>query len=240
MKRAYPIIRVVLLLALAGTASAHLGPEIAAKHARRAGDKLAALSGLRAEGRTFINNDMLPFTLVAQRPNRLRVESFTPLHRTIQGYDGENAPWVQQGDGESPRAMSPTEEKDFLTNADFDGPLVDFAAKGYSVDYAGEQLVEGRPAYKLLVMNKRDDIFFFWVDRENYEIVKRSVYRVFNNERVEVETFFKDYRPVAGVMQPYRIETSVKGRIIYVMLIDKMEANPDVKRAEIFSRPALN
>lgn len=221
------------------TAQAQLGSEIARKHAARAGEKLSALTALRAEGRTFINKEVVPFTMIAQRPNRLRVESFTPLHRTIQGYDGINAPWVVQGDAKDAagRDMSAAEAKDFINNADFDGPLVDFERKGYSVDYAGEEKVEGRAAYKLLLMSKRDDVFFLWVDTETAEIVKRSVFRVFNNQRVTVDTFFKEYRPVAGVLQPHRVETVANGRTVYVMLIDKMEANPADLPAETFTRP---
>lgn len=218
---------------------AQLGHEIARKHAERAGDKLAALTALRAEGRTFINGEVVPFTMIAQRPNRLRVESFTPLKRVVQVYDGSNPPWVSRSDVRhgAPQDMSEAEAKDFIANADFDGPLVDFAAKGYSVDYAGEDTIDGRKAFKLLLMNPSDNIFFLWVDAESYEIVKRTVYRVFNDQRVAVDTFFKDFREVAGVRQPYRVETMANGRTLYVMIIDRMEANPDNIPTGTFSPP---
>jgi len=237
MTRVVRVLLVVGLLFGAGSARAQLGKEIAQKHAQRAGGKLAELTALRAAGRTFIDQEEVPFTMVAQRPNRLQVESATPLHRTIQGWDGVHPPWVVQGEGVAPRDMSPTEAKDFIANADFDGPLVDYAAKGGSVDYAGEEKIDGRPAYKLLLMNQRDEIFFMWLDTETYEVVKRSVYRVFNGQRVSVDTFFKDYRPVGGVLQPHRVETIANGRTVYVMLIDRMEANPVDLPAETFTRP---
>ncbi len=235
-------LRVLLWLgaiSVAATVHAQLGHDIAQKHAARAGDKLAALTALRTEGRMFVNGEIVPFFLVAQRPNRLRVESFTPLRRVVQGYDGKNAPWVTQAGerGGSPQDMSEGEARDFIANADFDGPLVDFAAKGYSVDYAGEEPVEGRTAYKLLVMNRSSDIFFLWVDAQTYEVVKRTAYRVFDNQRVAVETFFKDFREVGGVLQPHRIETVADGRTLYVMLIDRMDANPSPIPPETFARP---
>jgi len=100
------------------------------------------------------------------------------------------------------------EAKDFTDNADFDGPLVNFAEKGYSVDYAGEEPIDGKKSFKLLLMNKSDNIFFLWVDAETHEIVKRTVYRAFNGQRVGVDTRFKDFRAVGGVLQPFRIETT--------------------------------
>jgi outer membrane lipoprotein-sorting protein len=234
------IIGLFIMMTMAVSGQAQLGHEIARKHAARAGDRLAALTALRAEGRTFINNEVVPFTLVAQRPDRLRVESFTPLRRVVQAYDGAGAPWISHSElkGATPQEMGEADAKDFIANADFDGPLVSFAEKGYSVDYAGEEPIDGRNAYKLLLMNKRDDIFFLWVDAENLEVVKRTAYRVAGGQRVAVDTLFKDFRAVGGVLQPHRIETSAKGRTLYIMLIDRMEPNPPAVPPETFARPA--
>jgi len=237
-------VRILLVSLTLGvvTAQAQLGLEIARQHAARAGDRLAALTALRAEGRIFVNNEVVPFTLVAQRPNRLRVETRTTQRRTVQAYDGVNPPWVSQSEvaAGAPQVMGEGEARDFIANADFDGPLVNFAGKNYSVDYAGEEPIDGHTAAKLLVMNQRDDIFFLWVDAETHEVVKRTVYRAFGSQRVAVDTFFKDFRSVGGVLQPHRIETVANGRTIYVMRIDRMEANPPAITPDIFIRPAAN
>ncbi len=232
------LLSLIILVGLTTTGSAQLGHEIARRHAERAGDRLAALMAVRAEGRTFINGEVVPFLLVAQRPNRLRVESFTPVRRALQVYDGETPPWTShsQTKGGYPQAMAEVEAREFIINADFDGPLVNFAAKGFSVDYAGEEPVEGRPAYKLLVMDRSDHLFFLWVDTQTAEIVKRTVYRVNNGQRVAVDTLFKDFRPVGGVMQPHQIETMLNGRLLHVTVIDRMEANPAVAPG-LFVRP---
>lgn len=217
-----------LLAMLSGRAQ--LGAEIAQRHAERAGGKLVALQSLRAEGRTFISGEMIPFTLTAERPNRLRVDSFSPLRRVIQGYDGDQAPWISHSEhkGGAVQAMAAADAKDFVANADFDGPLVNFAAKDYSVDYAGEDTIDGSRAYKLLLMSPADDIFFLWVDAVNHEVVKRTVYRANKEGRATIETYFKDFKPVAGVLQPHRVETTANGRLIYVMVIDTMMANGEI------------
>jgi len=233
-----PWIILCSLLLAATSARAQLGHEIARRYAERAGDKLAALVAVRAEGRTFINGEVVPFLLVAQRPNRLRVESFTPVRRALQVYDGATPPWTSHSEtkGGAPQAMAEGDAREFIINADFDGPLVNSAVKDFSVDYAGEEPIEGRPAYKLLVMNRSDRLFFLWVDSQTAEIVKRTVYRVSNGQRVAVDTLFKDFRPVGGVMQPHHIETIVNGRLLHVTVIDRMEANPAVAPG-MFARP---
>jgi hypothetical protein len=229
------LIRVALTVAVALLASlqahAQLGPEIAKQHAERAGGRLEALRTLRTEGRIFIAGEMTQITTLAERPNRLRVDSFTPRRHVVQACDGVAPPWISHTDTREGAAtpMAPSDAADFIANADFDGPLVNFAAKGYSVDYAGEETVDGRRAFKLLMMSKRDEIFFLWVDAGNHEIVKRVVYRTTNGKRVAIETRFKDFRPILGVLQPHRVETSADGELLYAMIIDRMEGNVAVK-----------
>lgn len=217
---------------------AQIGAEIAQQHAQRAGDRLAALTSLRAEGRITIAGETVAVVTLAQRPNRLRVETSTPARRVVQGTDGVNPPWISHTDtkGGVPQDMNEADARDFAESADFDGVLVDYAKKGYSVDYAGEEMIQERKAAKLLVMGPRDEIFFLWLDAQSHEIVKRLVYRTRGDRRISIETLFKDFRPVGGVLQPHRIETSANGETIYVMVLEKMEANPIVAPG-IFSKP---
>lgn len=231
----------VLLFATAALLRAdEYGREIAERHARRAGDRLAQLQSLYAEGRTLINNEVVPFKLWARRPNQLRVESFTDRRRALQLSDGRHEPWISHTDVAqgAPQEMSAGERKDFLANADFDGALVDFAAKGYTVDYAGEDTIDGRKTSKLLVMSASDDIFFLWLDAQTHEVVKRGVFRIARGQRVMVETYFSDFREVGGVLQPHRIETRFGERVLYLMVISRMEANPAQVTDAVFAAPA--
>lgn len=219
--------------------SGQTAQEIAQRHADRAGEKLARLSSYRAEGRTFIGNQEVPFVLWAQRPDRLRIESSTPSRRTVQVYDGVHPPWLSHSEVESgaPQVMTGAVAREFAANADFDDALVSYEAKGNSVDYAGEDEVEGRAAHKLLVMSKSDDICFLWVDTQNHEIVRRMTYRIVKEQRAVIDTYFKDFRPVAGVMFPHKIEARTNGRAVYTTLIDKMEPNPKKMPMRLFDRP---
>jgi hypothetical protein len=93
------------------------------------------------------------------------------------------------------------------------------------VDYAGEEKLGARPAKKLLVMSAQGDVFFLWVDNETSEVVKRGVFRMVNDQRAVIETFFGDFRSVGGSLQPHRIETKVGEKSLYLMLLSHMEAN---------------
>lgn len=230
----------IFLLAPVVAAAASVGHELAAAHARRAGGRTAQVRSLYAEGRTLVNDEVLEFRLWARRPDQLRVESFAGDRRVTQVFDGRHEPAIfhTAAAGDQPMRMAPAERKDFVGNADFDGPLVDYAAKGFSVDYAGEDRIGGRVAKKLLVMSAQDDVFFLWLDAETQEVVKRAVFRIVGERRLLVETFFSDFRDVGGVPQPHRVETKVGDRTLYLLLIAKMTANaPEVTDA-VFAVPA--
>ncbi len=234
-----PVPIVMVFLGLCVPLSAQLGPEIARRHAERAGRKLAELRSLYAEGRTFIGAEVVPFKTWAMRPDLLRVESAAGGKKVVRCYDGVREPWLSHWavkDG-APQRMTPADARDFINNADFTGALTGYAAKGFSVDYAGEEEVDGQRAYKLLVMSPRDEVSFYWMDARHFEIVKRAVFRVSDGKRAPVETFFRDYRPVGGVRQPHRVETRAGEKTLYVTVIDKMEANPKKWPKDLFAAP---
>lgn len=233
------VLLLVLLVSALGAEATELGREIAQRHAERAGGRVRELRSIYAEGRTLIMGEVIEFKMWAERPNRLRIESTSPKRKVTQIYDGKHEPVIFHSDVEAgrPLRMSPAERKDFIANADFDGPLMDFAAKGYTVDYAGTDLVNDRPADKLLVMSREDDVLFLWVDSQSAEIVKRSVFRVARDQRVTVDTYFGDFRNVAGTMQPHRVETKSGERTIYLMVIARMEGNSAQVTADKFAVP---
>ncbi len=235
------MIRLVLcFVVLAATAFASdLGRDIARRHSERSDGRARALQSLYAEGRTLAGDEIIDFKLWAARPGQLRLESTTPKRRVTQIFDGSHEPLISNSEveGGRPLRMAPSERTDFIANADFDGPLVDFELKGYTVDYAGEEQVHGRPASKLLVMSARDDIFFLWIDNKTAEIVRRSVFRIAREQRLTVETIFSEFREIDGTLQPQRIETKVGDKTLYVMVFSKMELNSARVTAERFAVP---
>jgi len=54
--------------------------------------------------------------------------------------------------------------RDLLLAADFDGPLVDYAAKGNTIEYLGHDAVDGDDALRLKVTLKNGDIIYYYLD----------------------------------------------------------------------------
>jgi len=235
------VLPVISMFLCVGLPAQPLGAEIAQRHAERYGGraKLERLKSYRAEGRTYLGDKETTFTLWAARPDKLRIETFSLKRRLVQATDGQSA-WQSNSEVNNGAATELTggEARELAYDADFDGVLVDHQEKGWSVDFAGQEDVEGRAAFKLLIMGKRDEIFFLWVDAANHEVVKRTTYRVANGQRFAVDTYFKDFRKVAGdVMLPHKIEARVGARALHTTVFEKVEANPRKLPESLFAPP---
>jgi hypothetical protein len=148
----------------------------------------------------------------------------------ITAYDGKAGwkidPFQGYGGGKTAEAMTADELKGAEVQADLDGPLVDYAAKGHKIEYLGKETVEGAPAHKLKVTLKNGDVQTYYLDADSYLEVKETSKRKIRDQEVEAETFFSDFREVAGVMYPFAIEQGVPGVPQRAkILVDKVEPN---------------
>lgn len=205
------------------------------------GERLAKLTTLRARGYVRIENRYLQFTLLAERPNRVRMETHTLDHVIVQATDGVNPPWQMDPRDEPPqsRLITGVEAREFAADAEFDDPLVNSAEKGYTLDFAGETAWDGRPAIRLLVTRRLVDSFYLFIDPETFFIVgKQAVRRLDYGREIKMETFYRDFRPVAGVIMPHRILVHADGKFLHETVIQKVEPNVPLP-AGSFTRPHL-
>ena len=115
--------------------------------------------------------------------------------------------------------------------------MVDWKAKGSTVEYLGREDVDGTDAHKLKVVRKNGDVSFVYLDPDHFLEIRVVTGRIRHGAYEEVETDLGDYEKAGGVFVPTSIEAGHKGasdkqRII----IDKLEANVPVDDA-IFHFP---
>src|SRR5262249_38673834 len=109
---------------------------------------------------------------------------------------------------------------------DFDGPLMDYKAKGHTVELVGKEPVEGADAFKFKVTKKNGNIDYIYLDAETYLLVKTEgkVHR--RGTEIEGETTFSDYKDVNGYMMPFSLEQGAKGLPMrQKMTFTKIEVN---------------
>jgi hypothetical protein len=153
----------------------------------------------------------LPFVMELKRPRKMRFELQFNGQTAVQVYDGVNGwklrPFLNRLQVEPYTAE---ETKISSMQADLDGPLVDYAAKGTRLELAGTEKVEGRDTYKLKLTMKNGQAIHVWIDAQTFLEAKiEGQPRRLDGTPHPVEVYFRDYRPVNGLQIPYLMETHV-------------------------------
>jgi hypothetical protein len=181
----------------------------------------------------------LPFTLDLQRPNRMRLELGFDGKTAVQVFDGKQGwkyrPFLNRSEAEP---FTAEEAKVEAARGDLDGPLIDYAAKGTSIELDGTDLVEGQPAYRLKVTPQVGDAKHVWIDGKTFLDIKvEGAPRHMDGKMHPVYIYQRDFRAVQGVMIPFVLETAVDGYPeTHKILIDKGLMNPKFD-ASRFAKP---
>jgi len=195
-------------------AFAQTADELVSKNIQAHGgiEKIKAISSLRMTGNFDASGFKAMVGQESKRPNLLR-QTFTVQGMTqIQAYDGSSA-WQISPFGGKKDAELMGESKalhDLVEGADFDGPLVDYAAKGNTIEYLGHDQVDGDDAYKLKVTLKNGDIFYYYLDPDTFLEIQIERQQFVRGSLRESVSLLGSYKPVNGVMFPFSIESGPK------------------------------
>ena len=204
---------VVGMLCIAAAAAAQTAEELVAKNLQARGgvDKIKAVNTLKMSGKVYvgINAD---FSQEQKRANMIR-QNFTVQGMTeIEAYDGSVGWKISPFEGRKDAEMLGEDDmRDLVEDADIDGPLVDYQAKGNKVEYLGHDLVDGDDAYKLKVTLKNGDIVNYYLDPDTYLEIKKEKQQFIRGSVRESEQLLGSYKQVDGVYYPFSMEVGTKG-----------------------------
>ena len=195
--------------------SAQTVDELLAKNLEAKGgkEKLKAIQSMRLTGKMTMGGGMeAPFTLTKKRPGNVRMDFTFQGMTGTQAYDGETGWMVMPFMGKKdPEKMAEDMLKEIKEEADFDGPMIDYAEKGHKVEFVGKEDVQGTPAYKLKLTMKDGDESYVYLDADAYLEIRMESKRKMQGQEVELETIVGDYKEVNGMLVPHSIESRRKG-----------------------------
>lgn len=183
---------------------------------------------------------LLPFKMQVKRPDKQRLSLDFAGHTAVQVFDGEHGwklrPFMNRRD---PEPYSPEELQKARTAPPFEGRLIDSAAKGTKVELEGTEMVEKTPTYRLKVTTKQGQTQHIWIDGSTFlEAKVEDAQHHFNGKMRKVETYYRDYRRVGGILVPYvletRVDTAPQPR---AMTIEKVVLNEKMDDS-LFGKPA--
>ncbi|MEX2661938.1 MAG: hypothetical protein WD227_08410 [Vicinamibacterales bacterium] len=231
-----------IALAIAAPAAAQSVDEIIARHVEAMGgmEKIKGVTSVRMTGTMGLGQGIeAPIVLEIKRPNALRMDITVQGMVGSQGFDGTKGWSLMPFAGSTTPQEMPAEEMRMVEEqADIDGPLVDYKAKGHKVELLGKEQVEGAAAHKLQVTLKSGDVRTMYIDAEHFLTIKEEGKRTIRGAEVETETIIGDYKEVGGMMFPHSIDSGQKGSPQrQTITVQKIEVNVPLDDAR-FTMPA--
>jgi len=238
------ILSITLLLFLPLAAAAQTADEIVKKalEARGGVDKLKAVQTERVTGRITFSRDVEgTFVVELKRPLKMHVEISIEGQKIIRVYDGKSSGWMINPFAETKdvQPLSSEDLKNIPDESDFDGPLVDYKAKGNQIELTGKENLDDKPVYRLKVTNKNGDIRIYFFDASSFLLLKWQGIRKTGGQDLPWESFFSDFHEVQGLKYPFRIDQGGPGTDIkQTLTAEKFEIDPQIDDSH-FTKPSL-
>ncbi|MBI2072804.1 MAG: hypothetical protein HYT81_07200 [Gemmatimonadetes bacterium] len=221
------------LLAVPVSLRAQTVDQVIGKYYEAAGglDQFKAVNSMRVSGRMTLGQGMeAPFTRITKRPKMVRVDFTLQGMTATQAYDGQTGWMFVPFMGQTAAEVMPADlAKSMEDEADFDGPLVDYQARGIQVDLVGQEQVEGTNTHKLKVTMKSGEVTYYYLDAEYYLPIRTEAKRTLQGREFNIVTTLGDYKPEGDLVLPHSIQVSGQGPGVQAFVIEKVEINPALK-----------
>lgn len=249
--RALPVSIAIVAAALVSTApaSAQTVDEILQKYyAARGGlEKIKAIQSLRITQTVANPFSRTKVVILKKRPGFVRWEitpagQTAPIPRAINAEGGWD---TQQGKVVTRPEVMVKEERDL--EADLEGPLVDWKAKGHTVTLEGTETVGKTPTHKLKVVLKSGATREIFLDTKTFLPLRETGRSSLppdpkGNPRFNEHVFtYSDWRDVNGVKFPFAVDEERTGGPItqsFAVYTEKIEVNVPVDDA-LFAKPGM-
>ena len=219
----------VVLLALtvaASAAQAQTVDEIIAKNldAKGGAATLKSTTSVRTTGKGTMQGADVSILSSSKRPFYMRNEMEMAGQKIVQGFDGDTL-WMAMGNM-PPQALPPGPQTDILKqSSQIDSPLLDYQAKGTTIQL-GEPLTEGgKKQHHLVVKPKSGPTMHYYIDADTNLESKMVIDVEDSGQKATMEMRFSDFKKVEGRMIPFTVTQFVNGTQMVQVKFEKVEFN---------------
>src|SRR5713226_659408 len=233
---------ITLLSFMPAAVAAQTADEIVKKtlDARGGIEKIQAVQSQRISGHVSFTQGMEgTFVVELKRPLKMHVEISVGGQKFTRVYDGKSSGWMINPFAESKdvQPLPPEDLKNISDESDFDGPLVDYKAKGNQIELVGKEKLDDKPVYRLKLTNKNGDVRFYFFDAASFLLLRWEGIRKTADQEIPWESFFSDFREIKGLKYPFRIEQGSPGtEIRQTLTAEKIEIDPQIDDSR-FAKP---
>ncbi len=200
--------------------------------------QLLKMNTMVATGKTLQMDMEMPFKSINKRPDKAYLEVDIQGAPMKQAYDGKSgwmiAPWTGSAD---PIDLVGPDLKSVQDMANMDGNLWNYKEKGHQLELQGTEDLDGTEVYVLKLTRNDGDIEYYYIDSENFVVLKMVRRMMVNDQETEIEILQSNYQEVDGVVIPFTSEQNFGGQPGMTIMVEKVEFNREVNDS-IFSKPA--
>jgi len=180
------------------------------------------------------------FKTFNKKPDKIRVEVEMMGSSVVQAYDGADAWSINPLAGSpDPVDMVGPEAEGMIETADMEGQLWNYKEKGHQLELEGSEEVDGSEAYVLKLTKKNGNIDYYYIDSENYVVLKIKSKTIMNGQELEVEVLLSNYQVMDGYLSAYTIEQKYNGQTGLTIQLDETKFDVEMDDS-IFTRPSAN
>ena len=228
-------VAVAMVVAGATAASAQNVDELVAKNIDAKGGlaRLRAVQTVKQASKMTMQGMQAILTVYAKRPSLLRQEVTIDDQLVVSAFDGVT-PWMVNPlvGSQKPMIISGPQADMIREQSSFDGPLVDYKAKGYTVELVGRETVDQVEAFHLRLKAPSGLVMHLYLDAKTGLDLKLGS----ETEAGRMEQVFSDYRNVQGIKIPFTIRTLINGVPQSEVTVESVEFNVTIDDA-IFRMP---
>jgi hypothetical protein len=216
MKQNAVLLTLLFIVAATVSSFAQTSDEIIQKYitAKGGADKLRAINDITMSGNLSTNGVQLPLSIKVLNGKGIRVEfSFNGMtgYQIITDSQGWNFnPFMGQT---APEPMTEDQVKESQDQLDATDDLLDYAAKGSTVEYQGNETIEGVETYKLKLTTKTGKVKTMYISTQDNLLLKTVQTIKFNGQEMESESLFSNYKKVNDVQMPFTTISNIQGQI---------------------------
>jgi hypothetical protein len=199
--------------------------------------KLLKVKTIETSGKIMQMGMEMPFRTVSKKPNKGYMEAEFQGSLMKMGYNGETgwmvAPWTGSAE---PIDLSGPDVRQVRDIGDIEGPLWNWEEKGHTLEYSGSEDMEGSEVHVLKLTREDGDIIDFYIDADNYVVLKTKSTIFVNDSEMEIETYLSNYQEIEGIVQPFTIESRMGGQTTSTISMEEVSFNGDFEDA-LFEKP---
>lgn len=223
MKKLFFLLTGVLLFA---AVSAQSLDEIVKKHSiAMKSDQLAKVRTIKITGNMLAMGMEMPMELYVKNPDKIKVVYNFSGKEIISVFDGKKGYMVNPMTGSgNPVELTVEQLKQLQKSNVFNNEVMNYFNKK-QLTLAGEENVNGKPAYKLKVTVSGSSPVYMYIDKGSSLLVKASTTVDQMGTSMNVDSFMTDYTDNNGVVIPKKTTAVANGMEAAVITFDKVEIN---------------